>query len=584
VITWLALLIACGDDPRDSTQTTPEEGQSVEESVDVLPVLSVDYPPRGAFQLAGSGTVQGTVQAGSAALTTVTVNGKQAAMADDGSFTIEIPLEPGIQLIGIRAEDAAGQRAVDGRAVYAGPVNQSGDWLSGALRFEIDSDILDDDDPEPDDIAALLEVLLEDPALLDLIVGITLEGSGFELTPTRVDLDSARVDLAAGDGVLEAEVQLNDVLMDFDVQGTGLLSWASTSGTAWIAAAQVGTDLTIVSSGGRIRTEAQWVEVDLVGYELTVDWFPDGLEDDLANWTEGLLEDTITEVAGALLGEGVSEALEGLVVDMKIAPGLGIAASLGELEIVPDALRMVVDTRLDAVSAFDLPPGAGALSTPGDPPEWPIAKGARIGVAVDDDFLNLLGFALWQAGPLSAIELPGVTVGGLSGEPIPPPLGPADSIEMGLYLPPVVSPPREADLFDADVSVGEWRIKFNREDGEVIEFSVNLRAGLRAEVLDGTELEVHLDNRPAAIDIEVGVLQSPEALDPGDLAALVRLMIPPLIGNSAELAPAIPIPTIPLGNLIDVDVVQDLELAISEPEMEFTEAGWLLLRADLEVL
>jgi hypothetical protein len=106
---------------------------------------------------------------------------------------------------------------------------------------------------------------------------------------------------------------------------------------------------------------------------------------------------------------------------------------------------------------------------------------------------------------------------------------------------------------------------------------------LQAEISGGTTLDVHLDNRPAAIDLVVGVLASPAALDPGDLAALVRLMIPPLIGNSAELVPSIPIPTIPLANFVDVDVVGDLELVIGDPEMHFSDQGWLVLQAELEV-
>jgi hypothetical protein len=583
VITLLALLFACGHDPKTVVNDDAvDEGAQAAPDQD-LPILSVAHPPRASFQGTGSGVVSGKVERGSADVLNVMVNGEDADLAADGSYTLDVPYAAGIQLIGVRAEDADGQRAVDGRSVYAGPVNPPGELLTSALRFEIDSDILDDDDDEPDDIAALLEVVLNDPSLIELAVGVPVVASGFELIPTGVSFDTVEVDLAAGEGVLEAEVRVNYLFFDFDVVGTGVFSWVSTTGSATFIAADVGTDLSITCSGGRIRTVPEWVDVQLSGFEITVDWFPDSLEDELADFTENYLEETVSSIATDMLSNQVSEALDGLVVDMPLGPGLDIAASLNDIIVVPDSVRMVVDVSLITDSAFSLPEGAGSLRTVGEPPDWPISNGARLGIAVDDDFLNLISFAMWQSGVLSGINLPGSVVGALSGGAIPPPLGPVESIDMSVELPPVVSPPREPDTFDADISVGEWRIKFNREDGEIIDFSVNLRAGLQAEISGGTALDVHLDNRPAAIDLVVGVLESPAALDPGDLAALVRLMIPPLIGNSAELVPSIPIPTIPLSNFVDVDAIDGLELVIGDPEMYFSDEGWLLLQAELEV-
>ncbi len=583
MLTLLAFLAACEPDGADSAQTESVQEDANEEPADVVPALAVNYPERASFVNTGSGTVFGKVERGTAAITEVSVNGQAALVAQDGSFALEMPWASGIQLLGIRAEDESGQRAVDGRSVYAGPVHAPGDWLPGVVRFEIDSDILDDDDEIPDDIASLLEIALEDPSLAELAVGQSFETMGLELTPTNLTFEDARVDLAAGEDLLEAEVRLNQLTVDFEVNGTGILFWFSTTGSAYIEAADLGADLSITSSAGRIRTEPLWLETELIGYELQLDWFPDSLEDDLANWTEELLEDTVTEMTAEVLREQVNNALNALVVDLALADGFDLAVSLSDIALVPDAVRLVVDARLDSVSNFALPEGAGSLLTAGEPPQWPLSNGARVGVAVDDDFLNLLGFAMWQSGMLRDVEIPGVVLSALAGDALPPPLGPAESVEMALELPPVVKPPKDGERFDADVSVGEWRIKFNREDGQVLDFSINLRSGLQAEVLDGTELVVHLDNRPAFIDLEVGVIEWPEALDPGDLAALIRLIIPPLIGNSAEIAPAIPIPTIPLQNLVDLDVVEDMELVISQPQMSFSEEGWLQLQADLEV-
>ena len=564
-----------------NTRDVPTEVPSTAEPVE-LPRLAVERPARASFDTSGSGTVSGQVAPGTAPISVVRINGQEVPTEPDGSFSQDLDWIPGIQIIGVRVEDEDGERAVDGRAVQTGLVHGPGQWITGGMRLEIDTDILDDDDPEIDDIAALLEAALEDPAMLDLAIGQELEAAGFTLAPTQLDFAWADVDLVPGDGRIQVDVILNEVELVFDLHGSGLFSWVSTSGTATAHQAQVGAEISVSSSGGIIRTQPVWVEADLVDLAITVDWFPDSLEDNLADWTESLLEDTVVEMATTVIEDTISNGLQAFVVEMSLGQDMQMEAALSHIEVVRDAVRFVIDTRVQALSVMSIPENAGSLRTDGEPPDWPISDGARLGVAVDDDFLNQLAFAFWHSGVLSEVSLPGIAVGGMAGKELPPPLGPAENVVLSLNLPPIASPPRDP-AFDADISIGEWRMRFERIDGEVLEFSVNLRTALNASMQEAGSLEVALDDRPAHIDLEIGVLRSPEALDPGDLAAMLRLMIPPLIGNSADLVPRIPIPTIPMGELIDIPAAEGLEVGIVDPEMEFTEAGWMLLRANLDV-
>jgi hypothetical protein len=581
VITILTMLLACGGDEPKDAGAVPDVVDSTAEQVD-LPLLKVEYPARASFDTSSGGKISGQVAPGSAPISQVLVNGKPVPTENDGSFSKDMTWTPGIQIIGVRVEDEGGERAVDGRSFQAGPVNGPGAWLPGALRLEVNTDILDDDDPEIDDIAALIEAALEDPSTLDLMVGRELEASGFTVTPTRLDFAWADVDLVPGDGVLLVEVTLNEVDLDFDISGSGLFSWVSTTGTARVDEAQVGTEVSIWTSEGIIQTQPSWVEANLVGFEITVDWFPDGLEDDLAGWTEGLLEDTVVELATTIIDDTIATSLQAFVVELELGENLEMEASLGSIEIVRDAVRFEIDTRIEAIAGMEIPIAAGSLKTAGVAPDWPISDGARVGAAIDDDFLNQLTFAFWHSGLLKDVELPAIAIGGMAGTALPPPLGPADMVVLNLDLPPVITAPRDP-AFDADMAFGEWRLRFERQDGEALELSVSLRTGIHADIPDAGELEVSLDDRPAHIDLEIGVLEAPEALDPGDLAALLRLMIPPLIGNSTDLVPTIPIPTVPVGELLDIPAAEGLEIGLTNPEMSFTEAGWLLLRADLTV-
>ena len=581
MITFLSLLLACGEPETNKSQAAEPEVASTAGVVD-LPLLRVEQPERASFDTSAGGPITGQVASGTSPIAKVLVNGEVVGTERDGSFSQQVTWEPGIQLIGVRVEDEGGERAVDGRAIQAGPVNGPGQWLPGALRLEVDASILDDDDAEIDDIAALLQAALEDSSTLDMVLDTSLDVSGFTITPTALNYEWADVDLIAGNGVIQVEVMLNEVDLSFDVTGSGVFGWVSISGTAQADFAEIGTEVSVRTVSGTITTQPVWVEADLEGFTLSVDWFPDGLEDELAGWTEGLLEDSVVDMATSVIGDTVEGALQAFVVELELGDGMEMEAALGAMEVVPNAVRFEIDTRIAALDGMDIPSNAGSLKTSGVAPDWPLTDGARLGAAVDDDFINQLAFAFWQSGMLKDVTMPGIAIGGMAGTALPAPLGPAETVTLNLDLPPIAQPPRDA-AFDADISIGEWRLKFERTDGEILEFSVNLRTALNADIREAGNLEVALDDRPAHIDLEIGVLEAPEAIDPGDLAALLRLMIPPLIGNSAELVPVIPIPTVPMGELVDIPAASDLSIGVTDPEMTFTAAGWLLLQADLSV-
>ena len=64
---------------------------------------------------------------------------------------------------------------------------------------------------------------------------------------------------------------------------------------------------------------------------------------------------------------------------------------------------------------------------------------------------------------------------------------------------------------------------------------------------------------------------------------LIRLMIPPLLGNAASFAPDVPIPVLPLGEFISTASTQDLELIADQPAIHVDDDGWLILSSGLIV-
>jgi hypothetical protein len=122
---------------------------------------------------------------------------------------------------------------------------------------------------------------------------------------------------------------------------------------------------------------------------------------------------------------------------------------------------------------------------------------------------------------------------------------------MSLNLPPTIEPATE-DGWAAQLAIGEWLVEFVREDGELLLFSVSFRSNVQVNLTGEGEIQLDIDARPSKIEQAIGVLQAPDTLDPGDLAALIRLMVPPLLGNASSFAPNVPIPVIPLGEFLDL--------------------------------
>src|SRR5262245_36422879 len=82
--------------------------------------IAIQSPERGTLTTASDVLVAGRASSTGTSISAVTVNGTAADLASDGSFEATIPLVEGITLIETEATDAAGNSAIDARAVMAG--------------------------------------------------------------------------------------------------------------------------------------------------------------------------------------------------------------------------------------------------------------------------------------------------------------------------------------------------------------------------------------------------------------------------------------------------------------------------------
>lgn len=564
-------LMACGDDPAPALDEGPTLARTE------VPSLAVREPARGAFVGdVDRVRVSGEVAQGSGRIVSLTVGGHYVDVpAEGGAFSDEIPVSPGIAILGSRVETDDEERAVDGRAVMVGPVHAPGERLEGTVKVQLGPEVLDDDNPDVDDVATLAETMLSDPALARSFVGMTMPTEYYALTVTGATFGAAEVDIVPQSGTLALSLTIRDIWADFDVAGVDWYDWLSTTGSTWADAAVIDVDLAVSTEDGAIVVTPTSTTVTLQGFGVTVDWFPDSLEDNLASWTQEDLEAEMAAQVEAQVGELVGEYLGAFSFDDELA-GLRVRMELSSARVSTWGVGLGMDAWVSGESAFALPEGAGSLATDGVGPAFPLSEDVPFVMATDDDFLNQLLFHMWSGGSLSDIHFGATEMTALAGE-IPAPLGPVAEVDVSLDLPAVVADATWEDQ-QFDLSLGELRLAVTREDGVVTDASINVRTGGTLSFSDAGELAFTLDNRPAYMTLEVGIERAPDKLDPGDMAALVRLSVPPLFGTLGLFLPTFPVPSVPLDSFGDAFAGQ--ELRIADPQVRFSD-GWLLLEGSL---
>lgn len=563
-MTLLLLISAC------DRGSEPEE-QPVE--VVELPTLHVEGPVRGAFyQSDGVVLVQGTVTPGTAPLSRLTVNGQELSFDEEGWFSAELEPIDGINLLGVRVEDEGGERAVDGRSFHYAGDNDPGSTLDGAVWMRLGPVLLDDDESTPDDLAAVAELLAGDPDIASDFIGTRIPEESYELEITGIDWQGAAVDLTPNEGVLWADVLLSDVRLDFNVFGVGWYDWISTTGYVTADEVLIQTDLT--PSGGT-DIEVTAVYATITGFELEIEWVP--FDDLLADSARASLEEQLRETISGLAGDLVTEYLSAYAVTVEPFDGVELSMDLGGVSVSSEGLVLEMDASVRALGNPSLPVDSGSLATVGEL-RWD--PSAPFSVAIDDDLVNQLLFAMWATGGLG-FSFDGDALGALTGQPLPPPLGPVEQASLSLGLPPVLIPADEEH--DLRLYLGEFLVDILREDGERVAASINASAGGWLEQVD-SELAISLDERPKAVEVEVGMIAWPEALDPGDLSSLLRLTTPTLLGSAGAFTPGIPLPGVPLDLFGDHPDLRGKQLLIADADVELLASGWLTVAGEVEVV
>jgi len=558
----------------------PDAGGLVLPPKVVQPVLTVQEPARGAWVgQPDSVLVVGNVRQGTGGVQQVEVDGELAERTEEAFFHSLAPT-PGINLVGVRVETEDSGRAVDGRAFFAGPTHPPDALLRRAARLHLGWEFLDDNDPDLDDVAALAEMLFEDPTFLDLL-DEPYEALGLVVQLQGGTIRGATVDLTPGDGALFIDLELQGVELNFVTSGLAEATGTMRADAAWIV-----LDLELAVQGGAAQAVVSDIQVELSGFSIESDFAREILADPaVAEAVGDYLEGEIEEQASAMVAELIAGLLDGFAfeVDFGETSPIRLALHLATLEVGPRGITLDLDVGTHALAPGAHVPGdgsTGSLATPSPPlPSLASLAEQPVAMVLDDDVVNQLLYAVWESGMLTGVELLAADMEELGAVDLPDIFEPLAYVGLDGRLPMVVTPEPVAavDGYLYTLSLGELIVKIGAGERE-FEVSVNLAGGVKLAFGDDELVRLQMDPRPAFLDVHAGVLSVPGSLDPGSLAALVRTMLPPILGRATDGVPGFPIPTIELATFTQTASLQDKEIAFAAPEARaLGDDGSLLL-------
>jgi hypothetical protein len=599
---------------------------AMEASIDLAiegdpPTVAVTYPLRGATIAASkpSITVTGLANDTVAGIVSVRVNGQEAAIHGDGTWTAIFIPKWGLNVLHIEAEDEAGKTSDITQSFYFAesyrPLEPSIPYVEDGVKLWLDDELIDDgvhNPTHPDDLATILEAVLGGfdingvlPTGMDIGGGYQLHMGNASMNPPSIYLDpiwgGIQIDTAmknfSVDVVLAGECKVLGIDLCPDVSGTvqvGLLEL-----TADLLAHAENADLQVLLTNTDVEITA--LDIDINGI---LGWLFDWLLDFIVGLFTNMIEDAFEDQLGDLLGDTLADVLDALAISetFEIAsplPGmddivLNLETRVHSLVFTPDGGRLGLGARVDGVKKVPhtiLGAIARGSCLKGYPVQWNIPGTSSFEVALFDDFLNLALAAIWHGGTLqmsldaeAMSELMGD--GGADGLPLP-----VDDLALNLdwSLPPIINGCDPSGVMT--IQVGDLLVDLDLYSplfGEEGVGKLGLYAAIEvtAEILiiegdEGDEFAIQIHEMKR---FDVDWVTVPEILI-GAEESLENLIETELIGKLMEDLAAEPIGGFAIPE-IDLSSVSSMipEGVVIEPTIESLErdSGHTLLSGDLK--
>lgn len=307
----------------------------------------------------------------------------------------DLPLAAGLNILRLEAFDVPGNFAKEHVAVLQGPLQDADARIPGALRLHIGTAGLDS-------LEQVALRLLRERDLTALLPNPLFEGGPFRAEISGISYqDPPTLELTPGNGVLSLHLRLEQLVITMSLQiGENEVYQIS----AGAGAVDITAEITPRVRDGQLFIPLDELEILFDDLQLRPGDVPRFDE----NPEEG--QTLIEEVAGIAMRVVAEEYLPDLIDDLlgqiDEPIDLDVLGAQLQIQFVPDVIVVSprgLSIRLDAGVVFlgETPPGPSLPGYVGTRQPWDgVPDTDAVGIAIDDDLLNLIMFQIWRTGVL----------------------------------------------------------------------------------------------------------------------------------------------------------------------------------------
>jgi hypothetical protein len=523
------------------------------------PRVHILTPARGTF----AGDVQTLAVTGTATddtgVTSVQVNGVDAALAGDGSWSVTIPVSPGTQLIHAVARDAQGNVGKESRAVVAGPLRPIAAAVPRAIAAAMSAQTFA---AVSRGITGFLQTGDLGAAVAPLNPVIDVGGGPdcnyVQAAITHLSVGSASsANLLPEPGGLALDVELDRVTLGMHLAYSVVCLDGASDLTITASHIKVTGKLGVGVKAGAfdIALTGQTVQLTGVNIDLT------GLPGDVVQWLD--LENELSTVVGWAARQLVVPALNsalGSLNDTKTVDVLGtpVDIHLAPAQIVFNAGGAVIE--LDTVLRAEGDAGApGYVFLPSQEPAMSTDRGFALAVA--DDAANQLLASLWAAHGLDhTFDLTTGSYGDIGKL--------YDRVELSAAVPPFIAASASASGGALRLTIGDLIASFKNGDALATQIAVSAEVDVQVVTDPSGKPRLDVGTPTTYVDVLDEHVDGANVLSNAQFEAIASFALARVIAIGSGAIGAVPLPS--LGGVAVTD------LAITE------QTGYLVVDGDVQ--
>jgi hypothetical protein len=482
------------------------------------PTVTIEYPPWGTA-LNQKPSIQVTGKAGDgdegAGIKWLKVNEKTVYPDILGDWLMQYGCVHGLNTAFAEAEDLGGEYAKASRGWYYSadyyPTDASdpkGEMVTDGLQVFLGKDFIDDgvhDPNNPDDLATLMEVIIGGMDISSLLPPSLSQGD-VDVQISNLKYGKPNIALQPVKGGIKTKVEMNnlstDIKVKYKIEIGFIKTSVSVSGTISMSKIAIDTLLELEVNGGKTKAGTSNTNVAIDGLKLNVDGIA-GLFDFLWNLILGSFKSTIEKEFEAVI-EGEIGSLVGGLLDQfalnqtfelpELIPGMKPASitfvsELKKLQFSSIGGVVLMDASIVSTKgiAHELPGAiarAGCIGTVED--KFFIDESQRLQVALHDDIINQLLYAIWYAGSLNLTIGEDLLGDALAGGGMPLPLSDL-VIDLDFLLPPILEGCYPDEKGDFQLQVGDLSAVVNANLGSPLTLGNFASLAVPASIVTGKD-------------------------------------------------------------------------------------------------